>query len=83
MSAGVLLIAYFVALSVMGMCLLYQSLRGHHHEPTSGTEGGFALQKGQTIVGVRETAEGMYFHIGDSVMDEKNMNNKSNKENQS
>jgi hypothetical protein len=31
----------------------------------------FALKEGQTIVGARDTTQGIFFYIGDSVGDEK------------
>jgi hypothetical protein len=65
MSPGVLLIAYLVALYVMAMVFLCQSLRGQQQEPTPATEVGFALQKGQTILGVKDTTETMFFCIGE------------------
>jgi hypothetical protein len=50
--------------------LLWRSLQGQQTAATSGTEVRFALKEGQTIVGVRETTEGMDFYMGDSVVDE-------------
>jgi hypothetical protein len=45
-------------------------MRGQTQEPTPGTAARFVLREGQTIVGVRDTAKGVDFYIGDDVTDE-------------
>ncbi len=65
MTLSVLLIASLTTLYLLAMLFLWHSVRGQNHASTPDTELRFALKEGQTIVGVGETTEGIYFSIGD------------------
>jgi hypothetical protein len=54
-----LVLWYLIALLVVWRCL-----RGHQHAPTPRTAVAFALQEGQTILGVMDKRKTMCFCIG-------------------
>ena len=64
MTMGVLLIVYLLALCLVSMLVMWRSLRGQRRAPTPRPKGRFALQEGQTILGVMDTTETMFFCIG-------------------
>jgi hypothetical protein len=70
MPIGILLIIYVLTLYLVGILVLQHCMRGQTQEPTPGTAARFVLREGQTIVGVRDTAKGVDFYIGDDVTDE-------------
>ena len=70
MPIGILLILYLLTLYLTAIVVLQHCIRGQTQEPTPGTGVRFALREGQTIVGVRDTAKGVDFYIGDHVTDE-------------
>ena len=63
MPIGILLIIYLLTLYLVAILVLQHCIRGQTQEPTPGTEVRFALRKGQTIVGVRNTTKGVHFHF--------------------
>jgi hypothetical protein len=71
MSVSVLLIAYLLVLYCLAMLFFWRSLWGQKQEPLPRREAHFALQEGQTILGVMDTTKIRCFCIGHAVMDEK------------
>jgi hypothetical protein len=64
MTAGTFLIIYLALLYLGAMLVMWRCLRGQKLEPTPSMEVGFALQEGQTILGVMDKTKTMYFCIG-------------------
>lgn len=71
MHPSVLLMVYLLSLYVVAMVMFWHGVAGHRPAARVETAGRLALQAGQTIVGVVETAQGLAFAIGDEVRDEK------------
>jgi hypothetical protein len=71
MNPRVMLMVCLLSLYVAAMVMLWHSIAGQKSEARLDTEVRLALQEGQTIVGVEETAQGTAFAIGDYVRDEK------------
>jgi hypothetical protein len=61
---GASLIVSLVALYLVAMLVMWRSLRVQRIEDTPNTEVPFALQEGQTIIGVMDTTDIMCFCIG-------------------
>jgi hypothetical protein len=70
MQPGVVLIVYLATLYIVAMVIFWHCLWGQKPQEPVVTEVPFALQAGQTILGVEETTQGMHFAIGDDVRDE-------------
>ena len=70
MQPGVVLIVYLATLYIVAMVIFWQCLWGQKPQEPVVTEVPFALQEGQTILGVAETTQGMDFSLGDYVRDE-------------
>ena len=80
MATAVLAFAYLATLYlIMVLVTVHRSalqvapLQGRRHgghRATQGQESTFTLKDGQTILGVGETTKGMYFYLGNDVMDE-------------
>jgi hypothetical protein len=71
MNSSVLLMGCLLSLYVTAMVMFWHCISGQKPEARLDTEVRLALQEGQTIVGVEETAQGMAFAIGNDVRDEK------------
>jgi hypothetical protein len=61
---GASLMVSLVALYLVAMLVMWRSLRVQRIEDTPNTEVPFALQEGQTIIGVMDTTDIMCFCIG-------------------
>jgi hypothetical protein len=70
MNPSVLLMVRLLAWYAAAMVIFWCSLGGAKREERRDTKGCFALKEGQTIVGVRETAQGLEFACGTAVRDE-------------
>jgi hypothetical protein len=70
MPPGVMLMVSLAALYILAMVIFWQCLWGQPPQEPVVMEVPFALQAGQTILGVDETTQGMHFAIGDYVRDE-------------
>jgi class 3 adenylate cyclase len=70
MPLGVFLIIYLLTLYLVAMLVLWHYHRGQKTASPLEPEVRFALNAGQTIVGVGDTAQGIDFYIGDYVTDE-------------
>ncbi len=64
MTAGTFLVVALGMWYLIALFVLWRSLRGHKLAPTPHTEVAFALQEGQTILGVMDTITMMCFCIG-------------------
>jgi len=71
MNPSVLLLVCLLSLYVAAMVMFWHGIAGQKPTARLETEVRLALNAGQTIVGVVETAQGMAFAIGDDVQDEK------------
>jgi hypothetical protein len=71
MNPHVLLMVCLLSLYVAAMMIFWHSIARQKSEARLDTTVRLALQEGQTIVGVEETAQGMELTIGDYVRDEK------------
>ena len=71
MHPSVLLMVCLLTLYVGTMVMFWHGIAGQRPAARLETAGRLALQAGQTIVGVVETAQGLAFAIGDEVRDEK------------
>jgi hypothetical protein len=65
MSPSVLLIVSLLSLYLLGALILWNCHRGQKTETILITEVPFALQEGQTILGVIDNTEIIYFCIGE------------------
>ena len=72
MTIGVVVIMYLVTMCCVAMLFIWQYYRAGRKEPTRSKEVRFALEEGQTILGVMDRRGRMYFCIGKNVMDERN-----------
>ena len=70
MHPSVQLIVCLLALYVVAMVMFWHGIAGQQSAARVETAGRLALQAGQTIVGVVETAQGLAFAIGEYVRDE-------------
>ena len=70
MPIGLLLIMYLLILYIVTIVVLKHCIRRQAQDTTPDAWVRFALREGQTIVGVRETATGVDFYIGDNMTDE-------------
>jgi hypothetical protein len=70
MHPSVLLMVCLLTLYVITMVMLWHGIAGPPPAARLETAGRLALQTGQTIVGVVETAQGLAFAIGAYVRDE-------------
>jgi hypothetical protein len=70
MHPSVLLMVCLLALYVVAMVMFWHGSAGHKPAARVEPAGRLALQAGQTIVGVVETAQGLAFAIGAYVRDE-------------
>ena len=70
MHPSVQLIVYLLALYMVAMVMFWHGIAGQPPAARVETDVRLALQAGQTIVGVVETAQGLAFAIGDEVRDE-------------
>jgi len=76
-TAGTFLMVSLVLWYLIAMLVLWRCLRGHKLAPTPRTEVAFALQEGQTILGVMDKIKTMCFCIGttqNSVYEEERRN---------
>jgi hypothetical protein len=71
MNPSVLLMMCLLSLYVAGMVMFWHGIAGQQPAARLETARRLALQAGQTIVGVVETAQGLACAIGDYVRDEK------------
>jgi hypothetical protein len=71
MHPSVLLMVCLLTLYVVTMVMFWHGIAGQPPAARLETAGRLALQTGQTIVGVVETAQGLAFAIGEYVRDEK------------
>jgi hypothetical protein len=71
MQSSMVLILYLATLCFLAMVIFWQCLREEKPTEPWVTKVSFALKEGQTILGVKETPQGMDFYIGDYVRDEK------------
>jgi hypothetical protein len=69
---GLAVIIYLVIIFCLAMLFIGQYCRLVRIERTRSQGACFALEEGQTILGVVKTKRGMYFWIGEDVLDEKN-----------
>jgi len=69
MHPSVLLMGCLLTLYVVTMVMFWHGRAGHKSVASLETAGRLALQAGQTIVGVVETAQGLAFAIGEYVRD--------------
>ena len=69
MLIGLLLITYLLTLYIAAIIVLQHCIRRQEQDQTPDIGVRFALREGQTIVGVRETATGVDFYIGDNMTD--------------
>jgi hypothetical protein len=65
-TVGVLFIVYLVALGFVSMLMMWQYVRRQRIERRPSSEVRFALREAETILGVKVTAETMFFCIGNS-----------------
>ena len=65
-----LLMGCLLTLYVVTMAMFWHGIAGQRSAARLETAGRLALQAGQTIVGVVETAQGLAFAIGEYVRDE-------------
>lgn len=70
MHPSVLLMVCLLALYVAAMVMFWHGIARQPPAARVETAGRLALQTGQTIVGVVETAQGLAFAIGEYVRDE-------------
>ena len=70
MHPSVLLMVCLLTLYVVTMVMFWHGIAGQQPAARVETAGRLALQAGQTIVGVVETAQGLAFAIGEYVRDE-------------
>ena len=70
MQPGVMLIVSLATLYILAMVIFWHCLWGQQPKEPLVTEVPFALQEGQTILGVDDTTQDMNFAIGDYVRDE-------------
>ena len=70
MHPSVLLMVCLLTLYVVTMVMFWHGIAGQRSAARLETAGRLALQTGQTIVGVVETAQGLAFAIGEYVRDE-------------
>jgi hypothetical protein len=70
MQPGVMLIVSLATLYILAMVIFWHCLGGQQPKEPVVTEVPFALQEGQTILGVDDTTQDMNFAIGDYVRDE-------------
>ena len=71
MHPSVLLMVCLLTLYVVTMVMFWHGIAGQQPAARVETDVRLALQAGQTIVGVVETAQGLAFALGDDVRDEK------------
>ena len=71
MKPSVLLMISLLSWYAAAMVIFWCSLGGSKREERRDTKGCFALKEGQTILGVRETAQGLEFACGTVVRDER------------
>jgi hypothetical protein len=64
MQPGVVLIGYLAILYILAMVMFWHCLRGQQPPEPVGTDVPLTLRAGQTILGVRETREGVCFCLG-------------------
>jgi hypothetical protein len=69
---GIAVIIYLVILFCVAMLFIWQYFRIERRGRAKSQEARFALEEGQTILGVVKTRGRMYFWIGEDVLDEKN-----------
>ena len=72
MTIGIAVTIYSVTIFCVAMLFLWRYFRVQRIERARIQEARFALEEGQTILGVVKTRRRMYFWIGEDVMDEKN-----------
>ena len=70
MHPSILLMGCLLALYVVAMVMYWHGIAGQQPAARVETAGRLALQAGQTMVGVVETAQGLAFAIGEYVRDE-------------
>jgi hypothetical protein len=70
MPPGVMLMVSLAALYILAMGIFWQCLWGQQPQEPVVMEVPFALQAGQTILGVDDTTQDMHFAIGDYVREE-------------
>ena len=70
MQPSILLMVSLLAWYAAAMLIFWCSLGGSKREERRDTKGCFALKEGQTILGVRVTAQGLEFALSDDVRDE-------------
>lgn len=66
MQPGVLLLLSLLAWYLAAMVLFWYALREPHPTKLQARESPFALQEGQTILGIEDSVQGIDFHIGNS-----------------
>ena len=70
MQPGVMLIVSLATLYILAMVIFWHCLWGQQPQEPLVAEVPFALQAGQTILGVDDTTQDMHFAIGVYVRDE-------------
>ena len=70
MSPGVLLLICLLSWYLAAMVIFWYCLQEQTIQAPMSVAVRFALQEGQTIIGVEDTTQGIDFHIGDYVRDE-------------
>jgi hypothetical protein len=70
MNPGVLLLMSLLSLFLAAMLMFWYCLWRQKTDAPPSSEKPFVLKEGETIVGVRDTSQGIDFHISEYVRDE-------------